>query len=116
MRAIGRDGAETCEPLDPSFWPGRTLTWLNNFENIRVEYRDADDLLMRFGAVCFFVRHKELDKLYPTVPPSFEPTPDEPLPRAGGRGKRTEHGWKRAVSIEVAQRIIAGGWVPNAPE
>jgi hypothetical protein len=110
-RAIGYDDVEICELLEPSFWPEHTIDWLCSFRDFRGWYREADHLtrdLTSFKAVYFFVRRKELDKLYPISGSDILP------PLVGRRGPQPAHDWKKLAGRELARRASAGESVPTA--
>jgi hypothetical protein len=112
MLRISDDGTETCERLAPDFWNGLRLTYITDL-TCAVQGRAFP------GRTWFFVRRRDLDKLYPVAatastaasPPVPVPAP-EPVRRKPG--KQPTHDWPTLVTREVKRIIRAGEKVPSA--
>jgi hypothetical protein len=117
----GQDG--TAVRLNKKYWDAHILIgeFIVGLSNVMVAENPVDALgraAPRWVAGWFFVRRKELDKLYPPALRSDPSTrSDEPLlPIGGRRGPKPAHDWKKLAGRELARKASAGESVPTATE
>jgi hypothetical protein len=125
-RHIARDGTETIEVLEPSFWSGLTIMESSSKPGTVIVYGGPME-----GFTWFFVRCAELDTLYPprpSSPPSvaasdpLSPSTSELRAKARAEAEAlppvdTPPGpkplWKRLAGREITRRAIQGASPPT---
>ena len=114
-RVIAPDGSERCMIFEPAFWEPVELTfaWLvSGYEKQKGE------------RWYFFVRRRELDRLYAVTAaseqataPAAQPAHDDaqPTPQRRKPGPPPNYDWQTHVMREVIKRLRAGEKFPTAP-
>ena len=114
-RIIAPDGSERCIIFEPAFWEPVELTfaWLvSGYEKQKGE------------RWYFFVRRRELDRLYAVTAaseqataPAAQPAHDDaqPTPQRRKPGPPPNYDWQTHVMREVIKRLRAGEKFPTAP-
>jgi hypothetical protein len=96
-RSVGRDGTETCQQLKPDYWNGLRLTHVSATGQVRVDGRRTFA-----GSSWFFVRRRDLDKLYPAAA-AVAGSPDGRASARKLRLRSTTHDWF-TICGEIARR------------
>ncbi len=117
-RVIAPDGSERCIIFEPAFWEPVELpyAWLvNGCEKHASE-----------GEVWyFFVRRRELDRLYPVTAASEQPTTPaaqpahddvQPTPQRRKPGRKITQGWRLFAAHAAYEFKEEHGRVPSGPE
>ena len=109
-RVIAPDGSERCIIFEPAFWgPVEfTFAWLMT---------GCDKYVSEGEAWHFFVRRRELDRLYPVTAASEQPTPaahGRPAPQRRKPGRKPD--WRLTYAGEAYLFKQRTGRLPSATE
>jgi len=111
-RVIAPDGSERCIIFEPAFWGPVELTFAWSMTGCEKHARKDEKW-------HFFVRRRELDRLYPVTAASEQPTPGahgEPTPQRRKPGPKDETGWRLTYAGEAYLFKQKMGRLPSATE
>jgi hypothetical protein len=117
-RVIAPDGSERCIIFEPAFWEPVELpyAWLVNGYEKHVS---------EGGTWYFFVRRRELDRLYPVTAASEQPTKPaaqpahddvQPTPQRRKPGRKITEGWRLFAAHAAYEFKKEHGRLPSGPE
>jgi hypothetical protein len=117
-RVIAPDESERCIIFEPAFWEPveLTLAWLTTGYEKHVSEGES---------WYFFVRRRELDRLYPVTAASEQPTTPaaqpahedaQPTPQRRKPGQKIKKGWRLTAAVELDGFIKEKGRRPSGPE
>jgi hypothetical protein len=112
VRRFAQDGTETWTILEPAVWRQLKINYAWSIPGWRELDPEAEQWV-------FFVRRKELDKLYPVVVAArrTEAASAEEKPTVKRKpGKKIKRNWKLKAAVEMHRFMEEEGRTPSAPE
>jgi len=117
-RIIAPDGSERWIIFKPAFWGPVELPYAWLVSGCEKHAREGETWY-------FFVRRRELDRLYPVTAASEQPTTPaaqpahedaQPTPQRRKPGQKIKKGWKLTAAVELDGFIKEKGRRPSGPE
>jgi hypothetical protein len=117
-RVIAPDESERCIIFEPAFWESVELPYAWRVTGWEKHARKDEKW-------HFFVRRRELDRLYPVTAASEQPTTPaaqpahddaQPTPQRRKPGQKIKKGWRLTAAVELDGFIKEKGRRPSGPE